>query len=106
MDQVAQPTPGATSTEVGLIIKNELLEQEKRITQQFGADIRALSASVTSQLNDQGKTYMNELLSHEGRITTNTNDIKALKTKVWVVGTVCTTLGGLLGFFVAQLVGR
>jgi hypothetical protein len=100
MDGIDHTTPN--SNEVKLIIDNSLLGLEKRMTK-----------SITDTLTDQNKTYMTEIVKITGdlarldaRVEQHSEKIRSFKGLVATVSSVTGVLGGLIGFFIAQLAGK
>lgn len=96
MDQL---TP--TKDEIKLIIDNSNLEMEKRVTEKMQSSLKEFSETITSN----SQMYLDHIVLQEKRLTTVENQIKVLKTRLAVVGSAATALGGLVGFFISQLFG-
>lgn len=100
-----------TKTEVKLLIDNSLLEQEKRLSKEFRDELDAQTNKLISAVEKQNKLYSDQIITLNKDIATlNTvvenlkSKVNSVRTQITVVGTACTALGGLLGFFIAQLV--
>ena len=100
-----------TKTEVKLLIDNSLLEQEKRLSKEFRDELDVQTTKLIDAVEKQNKLYSEQIITLNKDIATlNTvvenlkSKINGVRTQVAVVGTACATLGGLIGFFVAQLV--
>jgi hypothetical protein len=98
MDTPNTVTP--SNETIKLIIDNSLLEQEKRI-----------SKTINDTLSEQNRTYMTEIISLtkeltklSGRVDAHDTKIKSFPILVSWVAAACAALGGLVGFFVNQLV--
>lgn len=97
--------------EIKLLIDNSLLEQEKRLSKEFRSELEVQTARLTSVVEKQNLMYSNQIVELNKDVATlNTvidnlrNNIKGIKTQMTVVGTACATLGGLVGFFIAQMI--
>lgn len=100
-----------TRDEVKLTIDNSLLEQEKRLNREFRSELEVQTNRLTSVVEKQNQMYSDQIISLNkdvaalnGVIDNLKSNIRGIKVQITVVGTACATLGGLLGFFVAQLV--
>lgn len=97
--------------EIKLLIDNSLLEQEKRITKEFRAELEAQTLRLTAAIDKQNQLYSDQIISLnkdvaslEEVVVNLKGQLKNIHTQLLVVGTACASLGGLVGFFVAQLV--
>lgn len=86
--------------EIKLTMDNSLLEMEKR-----------MSKTISETLTDQNGIYMKQIVeltakvaTHEAILDSHTNSIKGFKGLVATVSSVTGVLGGLIGFFISQLV--
>ncbi len=84
---------------IKLIIDKALLESEARS-----------ASSLSTTLADQNKIYMTEIVKVTADIATlnektsqNTEKIKGFKWIIVTVSSATTALGGMVGFFIAQL---
>lgn len=100
-----------TKTEVKLLIDNSLLEQEKRLSKEFRDELDLQTDKLINAVEKQNKLYSDQIIALNKDVATLNTVVENLKSKVngvrlqvTVVGTACATLGGLLGFFIAQLV--
>ena len=100
-----------TKTEVKLLIDNALLGQEKRLTKEFRDELDIQTAKLIEAVEKQNKLYSDQIITLNKDIATlNTvvenlkSNLNSVRTQITLVGTACTALGGLLGFFIAQLV--
>lgn len=99
-----------TKTEVKLLIDNSLLEQEKRLSKEFRDELDLQTDKLINAVEKQNKLYSDRIIALNKDVATLNTVVENLKSKVngvrlqvTVVGTACATLGGLLGFFIAQL---
>lgn len=99
-----------TKTEVKLLIDNSLLEQEKRLSKEFRDELDLQTDKLINAVEKQNKLYSDQIIALNKDVATLNSVVENLKSKVngvrlqvTVVGTACATLGGLLGFFIAQL---
>ena len=99
-----------TKTEVKLLIDNSLLEQEKRLSKEFRDELDLQTDKLINAVEKQNKLYSDQIIALNKDVATLNTVVENLKSKVngvrlqvTVVGTACATLGGLLGFFIAQL---
>jgi len=99
-----------TKTEVKLLIDNSLLEQEKRLSKEFREELDLQTTKLIDAVEKQNKLYSDQIITLNKDIATlNTvvenlkSKVNSVRTQITVVGTACTALGGLLGFFIAQL---
>lgn len=99
-----------TKTEVKLLIDNSLLEQEKRLSKEFRDELDLQTDKLINAVEKQNKLYSDQIIALNKDVATLNSVVENLKSKVngvrvqmGVVGTACATLGGLLGFFIAQL---
>lgn len=97
--------------EIKLLIDNSLLEQEKRLSKEFRSELEVQTTRLTSVVEKQNKMYSDQIIALNkdvaalnGVIDNLKGNIRGIKTQIAVVGTACATLGGLVGFFVAQFV--
>lgn len=95
MDQV---TP--TKDEIKLIMDNSNLALEARITEKIQKTMKDFGDTITSN----NKMYLDHIVDQENRLTKVENDVRVVRNRQWVFGSVGTALGGILGFFVSQLV--
>lgn len=100
-----------TKDEIKLLIDNSLLEQEKRLTKEMRSELETQTNRLTSVVEKQNQLYSDQIIALNKDVATLNGVVDNLKSKIssikiqmTVVGTACATLGGLLGFFVAQLV--
>lgn len=107
MDSEVNPT----KDEIKLLIDNSLLEQEKRLSREFRQELETQTGRLTSAIDKQNGLYANQIVElNKDIVKLNTvvdnlkNRVSGIKAQMVVVGTACTTLGGLIGFFIAQLV--
>ncbi len=99
-----------TKTDVKLLIDNSLLEQEKRLSKEFRDELDLQTDKLINAVEKQNKLYSDQIIALNKDVATLNTVVENLKSKVngvrlqvTVVGTACATLGGLLGFFIAQL---
>lgn len=97
--------------EIKLLIDNSLLEQEKRLAKEFRTELEAQTMRLTAAIDKQNQLYSDQIISLnkdvtalEGMVTSLKSQLRGIKAQLVVTGTACATLGGLVGFFVAQLV--
>ena len=90
-----------TLKEIEQTITISNMELEKRMTK-----------SLSDKLDTQHQTYMTEIISlsekyGELRTTVNLHDerIKGFKAMIATTSAISSALGGLIGFFIAQLTG-
>ena len=100
MKSETQTQTAPSINEIKLTMDNSLLEMEKRMTKTF-------SDSLTAQ----NSIYMKQIVELVGKVSTiearqdsHTNSIKGFKGLVATVSSVTGVLGGLVGFFISQLV--
>ena len=100
-----------TKTEVKLLIDNSLLEQEKRLSKEFRDELDLQTTKLIDAVEKQNKLYSDQIVTLNRDIATLNTVVENLKSRVngvkaqiTLVGTACATLGGLFGFFIAQLV--
>lgn len=101
-----------TKDEIKLLIDNSLLEQEKRLSKEFRSELEVQTTRLTNVVEKQNQLYSDQIIMLNKDVATlNTvvdnlkGRISGIKAQMVVVATACTTLGGLIGFFVAQLMG-
>lgn len=83
-----------------LLIENALLEQEKRITKEYRAEMIIQTdrfASLVEVHNGNLQTMSTSLVKLEIKVD-------QLKVRIWAVGVACSTLGGFVGFFISKLI--
>lgn len=97
--------------EIKLLIDNSLLEQEKRLSKEFRSELEVQTSRLTTVVEKQNQMYSDQIIalnkdvaSLNGVIDNLKGNIRGIKTQMTVVGTACATLGGLVGFFIAQMV--
>lgn len=97
--------------EIKLLIDNSLLEQEKRLSKEFRSELEVQTNRLTTVVEKQNQMYSDQIISLNkdvaalnGVIDNLKGDIRGIKLQITVVGTACATLGGLIGFFVAQII--
>ena len=102
---------GLTKDEVKLLIDNALLGQEKRLTKEFRDELDIQTAKLIEAVEEQNKLYSDQIITLNKDVATLNTVVENLKSRISnvkaqiaVIGTACTALGGLLGFFIAQLV--
>lgn len=100
-----------TKDEIKLLIDNSLLEQEKRLSKEFRSELEVQTTRLTNVVEKQNQLYSDQIIMLNKDVATLNTVVDALKSRISgikaqmvVVATACTTLGGLIGFFVAQLV--
>ena len=100
-----------TKDEIKLLIDNSLLEQEKRLSKEFRSELEVQTTRLTNVVEKQNQLYSNQIIMLNKDVATlNTvvdslkGRISGIKAQMVVVATACTTLGGLIGFFIAQIV--
>lgn len=101
-----------TKDEIKLLIDNSLLEQEKRITKEMRAELETQTNRLTNVVEKQNQLYSDQIIMLNKDVATLNSvvdnlkgRISGIKAQMLVVATACTTLGGLIGFFIAQIVG-
>ncbi len=99
-----------TKTEVKLLIDNSLLEQEKRLSKEFRDELDLQTDKLINAVEKQNKLYSDQIIALNKDVATLNTVVENLKSKVngvhlqvTVVGTACATLGGFVGFLIAQL---
>lgn len=99
------------NNEIKLLIENALLHNNEQLRTNFDASIEKFSVKLATDIATQTKAFADQVFNltaqvtkHEAKIVLLDGAVKSLKTTQTVVGTVCTTLGGLIGFFIAQLI--
>ena len=97
--------------EIKLLIDNSLLEQEKRLSKEFRSELEVQTSRLTTVVEKQNQMYSDQIIALNkdvaalnGVIDNLKSNIKGVKTQVAVVGSACATLGGLVGFFISQMV--
>lgn len=93
-----------TRDEVKLTIDNSLLEQEKRLSKEFRSELELQTQKLTDAIDKQNSMYSNQIIQLNKDVTELKGKISNMKTQIAVVSSVCTALGGLIGFFISQLV--
>lgn len=93
-----------TSSEVKLLVENALLEQEKRITKEIRVELQDQTNKLTGAIDKQNLMYSEQIIGLNREVTALQIRVSSIKNQVAVVGAVCSALGGLIGFFVAQLI--
>lgn len=93
-----------TVSEMKLTIDNSLLEQEKRITKEFRDELAEQTKNLTAAIDKQNLLYSKQIIDLTAEVATLKVKVSSINTRIAVVGSVCTALGGLIGFFIAQLV--
>ena len=88
---------------IKLLIDKSLVEQEIRLTNSFTDKLDKQTEKITNTVNDQNKVYNNQLITMAKSIGVLETKVAQFNVKLATVGAVATALGGLLGFFVAQL---
>lgn len=99
-----------TRDEVRLTVENSLLEQEKRITKEFRFELETQTNKLTAVVEKQNSMYATQIVELNKDVATLNSVVDNLKSRIsgikaqmLVVATACTTLGGFIGFFIAQL---
>jgi hypothetical protein len=87
-----------TKDEIKLIIDNSNLEMEKRVTEKVQTSLKDFGDAITK--NNQ--MYLDHIVRQETKLTIVENQIRILKTRLAVIGSAATALGGLVGFFISQ----
>ena len=107
---MAEDLDNITKTEVKLLIDNSLLEQEKRLSKDFRYELDAQTNKLISAVEKQNLLYSEQIINLNKDVTALNGVVDNLKGRISnikaqmaIVGTACATLGGLLGFFIAQL---
>lgn len=93
-----------SKSEIKLLIDNALLEQEKRITKEMREELANQTKNLTDAIEKQNSLYSGQIISLNKDVTKLESAVKALKIQMAVVGTASLSVGGLVGFFIAQLV--
>ena len=88
---------------IKLLIDNSLLEQEKRLTLTFNNKIDTQTEKITKTVNEQNVAYSTQLIAQAKSIGVLETKMAAVNVKLATVGAVSAALGGLIGFFVANL---
>lgn len=98
-----------TKTEVKLLIDNSLLEQEKRITKEFRDELDTQTNKLISAVEKQNLLYSDQIIQLTKDVTMLNGVVDNLKARISniraqmvIVGTACATLGGFMGFLIAQ----
>ena len=98
-----------TKSEVKLLIDNSLLEQEKRLSKEFRDELDTQTTKLIDAVEKQNKLYSDQIITLNKDIALLNSVVENLKSKVngvrtqvTVVGTACATLGGFMGFLIAQ----
>lgn len=113
MEQLPPPP-----TDIKLLVENALLHNNEQLRSGFEASLEKFSIKMSADINKQTKAFADQVFAltskvatHEGEIGTLKGSlgtlkeaINALKIRMAVVGSTCTVLGGLVGFFIAQIV--
>lgn len=106
-------TMNPTKDEIKLLIDNSLLEQEKRLSKEFRTELENQTNRLTNSIDKQNGLYAGQIVELNKDIATlNTvvdnlkGRISGIKAQITIVGTACATLGGLFGFFIAQIVDK
>lgn len=110
---MAKELMNPTKDEIKLLIDNSLLEQEKRLSKEFRSELEVQTNRLTSVVEKQNMMYSNQIVELNKDVATLNNVVDNLKSRMSglraqmvVVATACTTLGGLIGFFVAQIMNK
>lgn len=100
-----------TKDEIKLLIDNSLLEQEKRLSKEFRSELEVQTTRLTNVVEKQNQLYSDQIIMLNKDVATLNTVVDALKSRISgikaqmvVVATACTTLGGLIGFFISQIV--
>lgn len=100
-----------TKDEVKLLIDNSLLEQEKRLSKEFRDELNTQTEKLINAVEKQNKMYSDQIITLnkdiaklDSIVLNLQSRITGIRTQMTVVATACATLGGLIGFFVSQLV--
>lgn len=98
-----------TKSEVKLLIDNSLLEQEKRLSKEFRDELDSQTNKLISAVEKQNLLYSDQIIQLTKDITTLNGVVDNLKARISniraqmvIVGTACATLGGFMGFLIAQ----
>lgn len=102
-----------TKDEIKLLIDNSLLEQEKRLSKEFRQELEVQTNRLTSSIDKQNGLYAGQIVELNkdivklnGVVDTLKSRVSGIRAQMVVVATACTTLGGLIGFFIAQIVNQ
>ncbi len=102
-----------TKDEIKLLIDNSLLEQEKRLSKEFRQELESQTNRLTAAIDKQNILYADQIVELNKDVATLNTIVENLKSKIsgiraqmLVVATACTTLGGFIGFFLAQIINR
>lgn len=93
-----------TREEIKLTIDLSLAEQEKRITKELRVELNDQTKKLTDAIDKQNLLYSTQIIQLNKDVTALESRVSNMRTQIAVVGSVCTALGGLIGFFIAQLV--
>lgn len=106
-----QPSMNPTKDEIKLLIDNSLLEQEKRLSKEFRSELEVQTNRLTSVVEKQNQLYSDQIIMLNKDVATLNSvvdnlkgRISGIKAQMVVVATACATLGGMVGFFVAQMI--
>lgn len=102
-----------TKDEIKLLIDNSLLEQEKRLSKEFRQELESQTNRLTNAIDKQNGLYADQIVELNKDVATLNSVVENLKSRIsgiraqmLVVATACTTLGGFLGFFLAQMINK
>lgn len=109
MDNEMNPT----KDEIKLLIDNSLLEQEKRLSKEFRQELESQTNRLTLAIDKQNVLYADQIVELNKDVATLNSVVENLKSRIsgiraqmLVVATACTTLGGFIGFFLAQIISK
>jgi SMC interacting uncharacterized protein involved in chromosome segregation len=107
---MADDVDNITKTEVKLLIDNSLLEQEKRLSKDFRYELDAQTNKLISAVEKQNLLYSEQIINLNKDVTALNGVVDNLKGRISnikaqmaIVGTACATLGGFVGFLIAQI---
>lgn len=108
MEQMTPPP-----SEIQMLIENALLKNNELTRANWDSSLEKFSTKMSADMTKQTEVFAKQVFTLTTEVTTHTGEIAGLKStvssikhRIAVVGSACTALGGLLGFFISQLVNK
>ena len=86
-----------------LLINNMLLEQEKRMSDSFTSKLDTQTEKITKSVHEQNSLFSGNILTLTRDVEKLEEKLKVMNVRIITVGTACSVLGGLVGFFVSAV---
>lgn len=113
------PETNMTNDKDNLAFENALLRNNDFLMDKWRATLKEEIAGVNQTVSGANKEVLDKLLviteqmgkntkaieTHEQRLEVHDEKFKSVKNQIAVVGSVCASAGGAIGFFLGKIVG-